>query len=64
MPKPIKIRAGGANIDLILIGDPKKNHPYISVSGWDWNGYIADKDIRRLMQWCQKCLTFKKESGE
>jgi hypothetical protein len=54
--KPIDICSGGAQLKMQLIGDPKENLPYIAISGYDYHGYIKDRDIRRLRDWCDKCL--------
>lgn len=64
-PKPIKCNGPG-ELELRFIGGP---WPYISVGVNEkaypasFYGYVEDRDLRRLMKWCQRCLA-KRRRGK
>ena len=62
-PKPIKIRAqkGAPEWTIQVIGyRDEESLPYLSTSFAGWNGYIEDRDVNRLLKWCEDCLKKRK----
>lgn len=67
-PKPIKIKTGtSADLRIAIVGTNWKDatsylsfRDYLSEGNWKPYGYIEDRDIKRLMKWCQLCLKGRK----
>lgn len=65
-PKPIKIKSsnGSDAISLKIVGYKNNDSiPYISfedIRNPNTYGYIEDRDIKRLLKWCQDCLKSRK----
>jgi len=66
-PKPIKIRVTGGWGNLRVVGYKSKARPYLHIDiGHDGSaapfrfGYIEDRDVRRLKNWCEDCLKKRK----
>ena len=60
MSKPIQTQ-GSLVIKIERNGEPKKHLPYITVKNSEGaHGWIDDRDLKKLMKWCQQCLDARK----
>lgn len=60
-PKPIRVKSP-ASLKISLVPDPL---PYLYVESGlytDVYGYIEDRDVKRLLKWCERCLSSRKAS--
>ncbi len=60
-PKPIKVKGCKPPVEIQIKGYKNKTwQPYLYITGGSVNGFIEDRDVKRLLKWCQDCLTPRK----